>query len=201
MTKHFAKLGVLALGAALVLSGCARKPDPAVVRQQIAAMDFTQATQPLLVADFRSAGVIGIVGKSGVNGTVESWASADGVGLSLDEGILVRTAGTGHNLLIANAAPTKAALAGQGGGTYHRVYKNLTGDNKIRERVFDCQMQGPETVSVKLVGKPVTARQWVERCSSATESFANTYWQAGARGIVKSDQWLPDNGYVTLDRP
>lgn len=191
----------LSLCAALAATACARRPDPATLRAQIAAMDFSQAQQALLVADFRNLGPVGVLGKGGVNGDVVTWRSPDGVSLSLDHGVLVRAVGIGKNLLIADAAPTKAALAGQGDGSYDRVYKNLTADNQIRERVFRCTMSAPQTVAVRVTGKATTAQERRETCESATETIQNRFWTVAGRGLVKSDQWLPDGGYVTLDVP
>ena len=106
----------------LAVAGC-QQLDPAVMRAQIALLDFTLAEEPLLVVDFVSSGVVGIMAKAGVNGSVETWQSPDGVGISLDRGVLVRTAGAGRGILVADATATKAALSGQGARDYQKLYK------------------------------------------------------------------------------
>lgn len=198
MTRATAFASALAL---LALAAC-QQPNPAQVRASLEVTDFSTAQQPLLVAEFLSAQRIGILGKSGRNGDVESWASPDGVGLSLDRGVLVRTAGMGHGLLVANAAPTKAALAGQGPRDYEKLYKHLTGDNQIRETVFNCRMTGPVAENITRVGRLVTARHWQETCSSASVSMVNDYWTAGGSDVIKARQWISaEAGFVVTEVP
>lgn len=185
----------------LAVAGCQR-PDPAVIRAQIAASDFSQAQQPLLVAEFVSAKRVGILAKAGVNGSVESWQSADGVGLSLDRGVLVRTAGSGRGILIADATATKAALTGQGAREYQKLYKQLTGDNQIREILFTCRMSGPAAEQITRAGKPATANHWQEACSSGSTSMVNDYWTQAGTDVVKSRQWIDSvAGYVLVEVP
>jgi hypothetical protein len=185
----------------LALVGCQR-PDPAAIRAQIAASDFSQAQEPLVVVDFISAERVGIVAKAGVNGSVESWQSPDGVGFSLDRGVLVRTAGAGRGLLIADATATKAALAGQGARDYQRLYKQLTGDNQIREIVFSCRMSGPATEQITRAGKTSPASHWQEACSSGSISMVNDYWIQSGADVVKSRQWIDAvAGYVVIEVP
>lgn len=195
------KQALVAAGVILALAGCQRA-DPAAVRAQIAASDFTKAQQPLLVADFVSAARVGILGKAGVNGTVESWQSPDGVGLSLDRGVLVRTAGTGRGILIADATATKAALTGQGARSYSRLYKQLTGDNQIAETLFSCRMSGPVAETITRAGKTASANHWQESCSSGSTAMVNDYWTEGGADVVKSRQWLdPVAGHVVIEVP
>lgn len=192
----------LVLAAVLTLTACQKRPDPAVVRAGFAAADFSQATQPLLLAEFETARTVGLLGKAGVNGTVESWQSPDGVGLSLDRGVLVRTAGTGQGLLIADASGTRAALAGQGGAEYRKLYKHLTGDNQVAETLFTCRMSGPVTEQVARVGKATQASHWQEDCSSGSNTIRNDYWTQGAGDVVKSRQWINAvAGYVITEVP
>lgn len=203
MTAAGKAMGKAALAAALLLGLAAcQRPDPAAIRASIAQTDFSTAEQALIVADFETAGAVGVLGKAGRNGTVESWQSPDGVGLSLDRGVLVRTAGTGQGLLIADATGTRAALAGQGGENYRKLYKHLTGDNQIAEMLFSCTLLGGETASTTRAGRPASARHWRESCSSASTSIVNDYWTDSGSDIVKSRQWInPVAGYVTIDVP
>lgn len=190
-----------AAGVILALTGCQRA-DPAAIRAQIAASDFTKAQQPLLVADFVSADRIGVLGKAGVNGSVESWQSPDGVGLSLDRGVLVRTAGSGRGILIADATATKAALTGQGPREYQRLYKQLTGDNQIAETLFSCRLSGPVVETISRAGKSATANHWQESCSSGSTAMVNDYWTEGGADVVKSRQWLDQvAGHVVIEVP
>lgn len=185
----------------LAVAGCQR-PDVAAIRAQLAATDFSQAQQPLLFAEFVSAGSAGLLGKAGVNGSVESWQSPDGVGLSLDRGVLVRTAGHGRTLLIADASHTRAALTGQGAREYQKLYKHLTGENQVRETVFSCRMSGPAAEQITRAGKPSTASHWQEACSSGSTSMVNDYWTQAGADVVKSRQWIdPVAGHVVIEVP
>ena len=196
-----ASQGLLAALALVALAACQR-PDPAAVRAQIAQTDFSQATMPLIVAEFETAGAAGILGKSGRNGSVESWQSADGVGLSLDQGVLVRTAGTGQGLLIADASGTKAALRSGGGTDYRKLYKHLTGDNQVAEMLFICSMSGGGAEQITRAGRPSTAAHWRESCSSGSTSMTNDYWTQGSGDVVKSRQWInPVAGHVVVEVP
>lgn len=195
------KAPFLLLAAAVALTACSRRPDPAAIRAGLAQTDFSLATQPLIVADFRTLGTVGILGQSGINGTVASWRSPDGASVSLDRGIVVRTAGTGPNLLIADAAPTLAAMSGSGPRDYQRLYKHLSADNQIRETVMQCSMSGPKAATTTLAGRSVQAQEWTESCESGSQSITNRYWMQ-SQGMVKSDQWLSSfGGYLTVDVP
>lgn len=195
------KKALCAAGLVLALAGCQRT-DPAVIRAQIALTDFSQAEEPLLVVDFESTGAVGIMAKAGVNGSVESWQSPDGVGISLDRGVLVRTAGTGRGILIADATATKAALSGQGGREYQKLYKTLTGDNQIAEQLFSCRMSGPTVEQITRAAVTDTANHWQEACSSGSMSMVNDYWTHSGADVVKSRQWIdPVAGHVVTEVP
>lgn len=185
----------------LAVAGC-QQLDPAVMRAQIALSDFTLAEEPLLVVDFVSSGVVGIMAKAGVNGSVETWQSPDGVGISLDRGVLVRTAGAGRGILVADATATKSALSGQGARDYQKLYKTLTGDNQIAEQVFSCRMSGPVTEQITRAGRADTASHWQEACSSGSTAMVNDYWTQSGADVVKSRQWIDSvAGHVVTEVP
>jgi hypothetical protein len=196
-----AKLLVVGLLAVATLTACARRPDPQAMRAQVEAVDFSAATTPLIVAEFSNLGAVGILEKAGRNGTVTSWRSGDGVGFSMDRGVLVRTVGNGLSLKISDATPTLAALSGGGGNVYQRLYKHLTPDNQIAETLFTCEMARPVSETTRLVGRSVAAAKWVESCSSASQTMQNLYWTQAGRGVIKSSQWIAPGATLLIEVP
>lgn len=185
----------------VLLAACQAAPDVATQRAALVRADFAAATQPLILAEFTEMGSVGLLGKGGVNGGVESWRSANGVGLSLDRGVLVRVEGTGPGLLAADAAPTLAALAG-GARDYRRSWRHLTPDAQVVKTDMSCTLSGPSAEVVDLAGRQAHLSGWTETCSGPSGQATNRYWTEAGNRIVKSDQWISDRaGQVVIDVP
>jgi len=123
--------------------------------------------------------------KIGQNGTVTTWASKDGISVSLDRGVLVATRGLGDDLMAAGAQPTLDALTGKP-GEYRRIYRFLDAEKHADYELMGCTMQtrGPETVA----DRPLIRHQ--ETCRTFTDSHTNIYWTDPVGRIVASRQWV-----------
>lgn len=186
--------------AGTVLLGCAPRPDMASQRAAIDAADWAAAELPLVVMDIPARETSAVLGLVGTNAGARSWGSADRRGITETGGVILRSAGFGHDLMATDPAPVRAAMNG-GAKRYTREFRHLTADNQIVASRAECQMASPVTDSTTVVGQARVAQKWQETCSGDAGSFTNTYWRAGGT-TIKTEQWLSQQlGSVTVEYP
>lgn len=174
------------------------------VRAQITPEFLAQVTQPLLMAEIPSRDALATLVPIGVNGSWQSWASPDGVGLTLSRGILGATRGLGYDLLGADLTGVSGAIAA-GQGTATRVHSFLDGENQVDQRIWTCRYvaEGRETITLTGGAQHATTRVQ-ETCTpnGAGTGFENTYWRGTGDGVIRqSRQWAgPQSGYVLLQQ-
>jgi hypothetical protein len=142
-------------------------------------------TQPVLEVTILDRGAQARLNKVGQNGTVTTWASKDGISVSLDRGVLVATRGLGDDLMAAGAQATLDALTGKP-GEYRRIYRFLDAQNHADYELMGCTMQtlGPETLAARRLIRHE------ETCRTFTDSHTNVYWTNPGGRIVASRQWI-----------
>lgn len=133
-------------------------------------------------------------------GTVQ-WIDGTGGGLLTRDGVLVGTRGFGFDLMQAEVAPLRAALAAGGGRGLVRVEYRLNGAaERVRER-FLCDLVATGGQTLAFFGKGYATRVFEERCAGATRSFVNRYWLDQGGGMRQSAVDLgPAAGVLRLSR-
>jgi hypothetical protein len=142
-------------------------------------------TQPVLEVTILDRAAQARLDKIGQNGTVMTWASKDGISVSLDRGVLVATRGLGDDLMAAGAQATLDALTGKP-GEYRRIYRFLDAQNHADYKLMGCTMhtRGPETLASRRLIRHE------ETCRTFTARHTNIYWTNPAGRIVASRQWV-----------
>lgn len=118
-----------------------------------------------------------------------TWISQDGYTAAFRDGMLVATRGLGFDLMAADPAAARAALAA-GGGTYSRVHETLDSLDRIVRTEFDCTMQAQGREEIDLGLRQVVARKFSETCGSRAIRFENLYWLDNDGGILSSRQFI-----------
>lgn len=179
--------------------------DPSRV---LTAEYIASGSGPLLLATLPSRDGYATLSPVGRNGAVETWRSADGIGLSLTPpGLLVATRGLGPDLMLAETGAVVAALRA-GEGDIRRVHRLLDGENHEDARAYDCRVVTETDEMIFLPGEQT--RQTVrlrEHCVPAAgqedrKPFDNFYWTSFSGDVIwQSYQWLgPELGTIFLQR-
>lgn len=122
-----------------------------------------------------------------VNSDVSTWSTPDGVTLNFRKGLLSGSRGLGFDLMSADTAPSRRALANRGGRVV-RTHRYLDGEDQIFARSFMCQ--------IVVVGTKAT-----EMCRADGLEFENTYQLTSDGRIKSSRQWIsPQLGYIQIEQ-
>ncbi len=103
--------------------------------------------------------------------------SADGVSVSLQNGVIVATRGFGFDLMTADAIETLDALKTKAKSAV-RVHRYLDGDNRLIAQSYVCTFRFPT---------PNTA---TESCSSTQRHFENEYEFDQGDRVIGTRQWV-----------
>lgn len=203
-TRSLRTLGLAT--AVFSLCACDLVPTGAVlngVGSETVSVDSTQPRgRPVLVAVLPSRGARGTLAVTGANQGVVTFQTADGISLSLDDGLLVSTRGLGQDLMSAQAEDARlAVLSRVQGASYPRIHAYLDGINRIRYTTYSCETSTRQQVVEMLSGENRGSTRVEEECSTPERTFTNTYWVTDIGAVIKSRQWISDDlGYVELER-
>ena len=174
--------------AALALAACQPSPKQ---QAEMAAAAQPFLTAPLIKAEIPARKATAVLRPVGQNGPVTTWQTVDQITLSFSDGVLVASRGLGFDLMGADAAPTRSALAGQSPEIYRRKMRYLTGDNHSTWLTAGCSMRA--------VGAEAGLRRFEESCKARSNTFTNVYLLDSAGQVASSRQWLsPKIGYVDV---
>ena len=154
-----------------------RAIDADMLRASLTPQVLAQAEARLLILEVPTRDAVAVLSLVNTNQGVDTYLTADGVSISLQDGIIVATRGFGFDLMTAEVSETLAALK-QGSSSAVRIHRYLDGENHTDLRSFVCD------VTVK---RDLPA---VEICHSATVSFENSYNFNDNGFIVESQQWV-----------
>lgn len=154
----------------------------------------------ILFVTLRQQGVVLPMTQIGQSGPVETWKSANGVTLAIEDGLVVASRGLGYDLMGVNAIGTLEALQ-SGSGQSAREHSFLNSLDQINSFEMSCDIarQGREEVELPRGKQNLT--RFEENCSGRRLVFKNEYWLDDAGNIVRSIQVLsPALGFVLLER-
>ncbi len=178
------------------------KPKAAVtdVRKRITRQGIDLSTTPLLLVNVESRDAHATLSPVGENRGIITWATADGVSLSFDHGILVATRGLGPDLMAANISNVLPALR-SGNGTTLRIHDYLDGEDQIRQRKFHCTYHSEDRETLNIYDLVIAANHIVETCDSQDLNMVNHYWISGHGRIWQSRQWVGTGlGYAFIQQ-
>ncbi len=178
------------------LIGCAPGPDQDVARiraaltpERIAAIEV-----PMIMAVAPDVGVAATLLQVGRNGDVVTWQTADGVQLSLLNGVVVATRGLGHDVMSVNiGSPVGEA------GHYQRVWSSLDGDFGLNFYRLNCQRWSLGIHPNDGPAGPAMLTRVIETCEGPHRDFRNRFDIAADGFIWLSEQWIsPEVGSLQI---
>lgn len=165
------------------LTGRKAEPAPALsdaeIRSRIAA-----AGVPVVRLRAEKTGAVVYATLGARNGDVATWSAAEGISVSLRNGVLVATRGLDADLMLASGV---SAARISSGGAYTRQHEYLDGADVIQTLSYDCTARPAGAEAVTILGVAYSARKVTEACAGPGGTFENEYWYAGG-GILQSRQ-------------
>ncbi|MEQ3748527.1 MAG: YjbF family lipoprotein [Celeribacter sp.] len=202
MNMRSGLLKPLSLALLLIVSACAR-PAPPDLRATLTRAQIDAFEQPLILVELPQLGSSATLIPVARNGDVQTWSTADGVGLSYERGLPVATRGLGVDLMGADVTGSLAALNSGGGTTayYPRFHSHLDGAQQIRYLSFQCQITGRRAETITLIGQRHAVQRIDETCHLPDARVENSYWRGIDGTLWRTKQWLSeDAGYLITER-
>ncbi len=170
------------------------------VRKAITRQGIDLSSTPLLLISVESRNAHATLSPVGENRGIITWATADGVSLSFDHGILVATRGLGPDLIAANISTVLPVLRSASGTTL-RIHDYLDGEDQIRQHEFQCSYHSEGRETLNIYGMVIAANHVVESCNSPDQTMVNHYWISGHGRIWQSRQWVAAGlGYAFIQQ-
>lgn len=154
----------------------------------------------ILFVTLRQQGLVLPMTQIGQSGPVETWKSANGITLALENGLVVASRGLGYDLMGVDAIGTLEALE-TGSGHSAREHSFLNSLDQINSFEMSCEITKQNREDVELPRGVRQLTRYEENCTGRRLVFKNEYWLDGAGNIVRSIQVLsPALGFVLLER-
>lgn len=176
----------------------ALKPAVAQVdpRKHLTRTAIDASPVPVLFAELETRGAFATLSKVGENRDIVTWITADGIGLSFKQGVLVATRGLGPDLMAADVGDVVAVLR-SGNGDALRIHDYLNGEDQIVRRSFYCSARTEGRENLNIFGLIIPTRHVVESCQNPDLTLVNHYWITSGNRIWQSRQWVGSGiGYV-----
>lgn len=167
--------------------------DPAVAAPpQITREQFLNVPGAVLLVILETNQTRAAVVQAAQNGTVLTYMSADGISLSLRDGILIGTRGLGPDLMEADVFGTLAALRRGGAQGYEKRLSYLDDEDRLQPLSLNCTMVFKGIERTMVWDKAYRARRFEEQCAGGTVEITNSYWMSQGT-VIKSRQWVGEN--------
>lgn len=159
-------------------------PAPARSPQDMAAAALAANPGPLIMVGLEQSGTTQVMAMTGQNGGMRTYMTPNEQAVIMRGFMLTGTRGLGHDLSVAEAAPSAALIQAGRSGTARRLMRYYSGDGLERPIDFTCR-----------IGPGPNAGVMVEDCEGHGLSFQNSYLPSA--GV--SRQWIgPGLGYATI---
>ncbi len=148
---------------------------------------------PRLEVSFPSRDLTGVMLLESQRNGVDTWLTADGATITLNQGVLTSAKGFGSGMTASDLRQTRTLLQRGGSGTVERFHSFLNGNDDIELRAYKCEIEPVGQEDIFLQGNPVPTIRVEERCFGLSAEFTNTYWiRKTSPSIVQSSQWTGD---------
>ncbi|SLN35404.1 YjbF family lipoprotein [Pseudooctadecabacter jejudonensis] len=167
-------------------------PQAQLTRAAIEASDAE-----LMLVSLVSRASVDVMTRISTSSRSDTWISTDGVSVTLVDGMIVASRGTGFDLMGADTAAARQSL--RRGGSHTRTYDFLDSLDQIVTEQFNCEMTFLEADVITIVERTYSTRKWREDCAGSGVRFANLYWVGPSGQIVQSRQYLSTGiGYIVF---
>ncbi|KIC18723.1 YjbF family lipoprotein [Leisingera sp. ANG-DT] len=166
----------------------ALQPDAPRFHPRASALASVRPIPPRLEVGFPSRGLSGVMLLETERAGVQTWLTADGATITLEQGFLTSAKGFGSGLAGSDVSQSVDLVLAAQPGTVERFHSFLNGNDQIELHAYRCEVTRPGADTIFLRGVPVPVQKLEERCHGLAESFTNTYWiRQGA--VLQSSQW------------
>ena len=166
-------------------SNATAAPQPAA---SPAVNPATAAPGEILIVTIMSRNAVAPLTKIAQNSGTVTWVSPGKVSLTLKDGILIATRGLNEDLMGADVAGVRAALAA-GGGTATRTHSFLDSEDQIYVTHVNCTIAPEGIEEIAAATGTRSAVKYTEQCEGDKFLFTNIYWlDAPGGNIVQSRQ-------------
>ena len=134
-------------------------------------------------------------------GVGETWLGADGVTITLENGIIKATRGMRSDVMGSQSSMPPWSET-QIPSNYSRQIFYLGGDNQIQSKIFSCTLKTTNKRSIIVIfDVPFDTQEFIETCANNTEKLKNSYFIDQKKIVRKSVQYHgPALGYLTIER-
>ncbi len=168
-------------------------PNAPRLHPRAGALAARRPIPPRLEVGFPSRDLAGVMLLETERAGVQTWLTADGATITLEQGLLTSAIGFGGGLSGSDLRQSAALILGRGAGQAERFHSFLNGDDEIELHAYKCRITPLGTDMVVLGGTPVATQKRQEDCYGLAQQFTNIYWVQDSTGrIVQSSQWTGD---------
>lgn len=166
----------------------------------ITRAQFKGVPGPLLFAHLENTNAYASLNLWADNDGVHTFVTADGVSLSLKDGIVLATRGLGADLISADISASDQAVKARGAKDYQRIMRWLDVQDRTLTAEFTCEMISVGAESITILGSDISTYHLQEKCRSDQMEFSNDYWVGRSKPVIwESRQWLGDvAGYIEI---
>ena len=148
--------------------------------------------------------------ENGQNGTLtpypgkgfgETWLGADGITITLENGIIKATRGMRKDVMGSKSSmPPWSEINDT--LKYSRQISYLGGDNQIQSNIYSCSLKTNNKRSTVIIfDVPFDTQIFIETCTNYAEELKNSYFIDQKKIVRKSVQYHgPALGYLTIER-
>ena len=209
--------GIFTLCGPLVfalISGCDIRTDPGRIERvsNLLTEGFSNRASNLRVGPDqidRTAGVLAVrrenseqtagLGLVSRRADIETWSTLDGTSLTLDDGVVIGTAGFGPDLFSVEVDPVRARPLGH---PTSRIHRYVDGENHLRLDAYVCEISVDHAAQVSWEGKTIPVARFEETCAGPHAHFENVYIYSRSGRLLGSRQWINDSlGFFLLQMP
>ncbi|MFY0312728.1 YjbF family lipoprotein [Leisingera sp. D0M16] len=168
----------------------ALQPDAPRFHPRANALASARPIPPRLEVGFPSRDLSGVMLLETEREGVQSWLTADGATITLEQGFLTSAKGFGSGLAASDVRQSADLILARQSGKVERLHSFLNGNDQIELRAYKCEVEPLGTESIFVLGRHIATHKLEERCHGVADSFTNTYWVGKKEAVlVQSSQW------------
>lgn len=149
--------------------------------------------------------------KSGKNGTLtlypgrsetQTWLSADGATITLENGILKASRGLGDDIMQSNSSMPSWSKVNNHGVSYTRAITYLNGNNRLVKHLLECRIKkSTKKNTLQIWEATFSVWSYEENCSFEQFKIKNSYYVENNGTVRKSVQYHSKTlGYIKTER-
>ena len=161
-----------------------------------------EAGTPVLFVELVASGQNGTLTPYPGQGVGQTWLGADGATITFQKGILKASRGMGDDLMGSFSSIPPWSKINYETEPYSRKMIYVTGNNKVSELIFECDIQKSKFKEViDIWDLKFQVRRFEENCYNKHFGIRNVYYLDANNIVRKSSQYHGDTvGYIITKR-